>query len=114
MSRIRGTAELGWARVPPGTRESIYEVPEYKEAGGEFAALTKQIMSEVNPEQPGWYFHSLDGEHTCRGRARAEGERWPDRGGEARHASAARRSDGALDGRFLAVLVGDDRRQDLP
>jgi sorbitol/mannitol transport system substrate-binding protein len=46
-------SQLGWARVPPGTRESIYEVPEYKEAGGEFADLTKQIMSEVNPEQPG-------------------------------------------------------------
>jgi sorbitol/mannitol transport system substrate-binding protein len=46
-------SELGWARTPPGTRESIYEVPEYKEAGGEFAALTKEIMSEVNPEQPG-------------------------------------------------------------
>jgi sorbitol/mannitol transport system substrate-binding protein len=28
-------------------------VPEYKEAGGEFAELTKQIMSEVNPEMPG-------------------------------------------------------------
>jgi sorbitol/mannitol transport system substrate-binding protein len=46
-------SQLGWARVPPGTRQSIYEVPQYKEAGGEFAALTKQIMSEVNPEKPG-------------------------------------------------------------
>jgi sorbitol/mannitol transport system substrate-binding protein len=46
-------SQLGWARTPPGTRESIYEVPEYKEAGGEFGPLTKQIMSEVNPEQPG-------------------------------------------------------------
>jgi sorbitol/mannitol transport system substrate-binding protein len=46
-------SQLGWARTPPGTRKSIYEVPEYKEAGGEFAALTKQIMSEVNPEKPG-------------------------------------------------------------
>ena len=50
--RIVGS-ELGWARTPPGTRESIYEVPEYKEAGGEFAALTKQIMSEVDPTKPG-------------------------------------------------------------
>ena len=46
-------SQLGWERTPPGTRESIYEVPEYKAAGGEFAALTKQIMSEVDPEQPG-------------------------------------------------------------
>jgi len=46
-------SQLGWARTPPGTRQSIYEVPQYKEAGGEFAPLTKEIMSEVNPQQPG-------------------------------------------------------------
>jgi sorbitol/mannitol transport system substrate-binding protein len=44
---------LGWSKTPPGTRKSTYQIPEYVEAGGEFAPLTAQIMSEVNPKQPG-------------------------------------------------------------
>ena len=44
---------LGWARTPPGTRKSTYEIPEYEEAGGEFAPLTAEIMSEVDPKKPG-------------------------------------------------------------
>ncbi|MET1006438.1 MAG: sugar ABC transporter substrate-binding protein [Propionibacteriaceae bacterium] len=51
-AKLVGT-ELGWSQVPPGTRKSTYELPEYKEAGGEFAPLTAEIMSEVNPKQPG-------------------------------------------------------------
>lgn len=46
-------SELGWSRTPPGTRQSTYEIPEYVEAGGEFAPLTAQILSEVDPQQPG-------------------------------------------------------------
>jgi sorbitol/mannitol transport system substrate-binding protein len=46
-------SELGWARTPPGTRLSTYEIPEYKEAGGEFAPLTAEIMNEVDPKKPG-------------------------------------------------------------
>ncbi|MBK0418455.1 sugar ABC transporter substrate-binding protein [Leucobacter sp. CSA1] len=45
--------ELGWSRVPPGSRESTYEIPEYQEEAGAFAGLTKDIMLAVNPEQPG-------------------------------------------------------------
>jgi sorbitol/mannitol transport system substrate-binding protein len=44
---------LGWSKTPPGTRKSTYQIPEYVQAGGEFAPLTAQIMSEVNPKQPG-------------------------------------------------------------
>ena len=44
---------LGWARTPPGTRESTYAIPEYQQAGGEFAPLTAEIMSEVDPKKPG-------------------------------------------------------------
>ncbi|MET0693087.1 MAG: sugar ABC transporter substrate-binding protein [Propionibacteriaceae bacterium] len=51
-AKLVGT-QLGWSQVPPGTRKSTYELPEYKEAGGEFAPLTAEIMSEVNPKQPG-------------------------------------------------------------
>jgi sorbitol/mannitol transport system substrate-binding protein len=46
-------SELGWSRTPPGTRKSTYEIPEYIQAGGEFAPLTAEIMSEVDPKQPG-------------------------------------------------------------
>jgi sorbitol/mannitol transport system substrate-binding protein len=44
---------LGWSKTPPGTRKSTYQIPEYVEAGGEFAPLTAQIMSEVDPKMPG-------------------------------------------------------------
>ena len=46
-------SQLGWSKTPPGTRKSTYEIPEYIQAGGEFAPLTAKIMSEVNPKQPG-------------------------------------------------------------
>ena len=46
-------SQLGWSKTPPGTRKSTYQIPEYIEAGGEFAPLTAQIMSEVDPKQPG-------------------------------------------------------------
>ncbi len=46
-------SQLGWSKTPPGTRKSTYQIPEYIQAGGEFAPLTAQIMSEVNPKQPG-------------------------------------------------------------
>lgn len=45
--------ELGWSRVPPGSRESTYEIPEYQEAAASFAPLTYEIMTSVNPTQPG-------------------------------------------------------------
>jgi sorbitol/mannitol transport system substrate-binding protein len=46
-------SQLGWSQVPPGTRKSTYQIPEYKKAGGDFAPLTAEIMNEVNPKQPG-------------------------------------------------------------
>ncbi|MGO1768950.1 MAG: ABC transporter substrate-binding protein [Microbacterium sp.] len=45
--------ELGWSRVPPGSRESTYEIPEYQDEAGSFAGLTHDIMMAVDPEQPG-------------------------------------------------------------
>lgn len=44
---------LGWTRVPPGARNSTYEIPEYKDAAAAFAPITLQAMNSVNPEQPG-------------------------------------------------------------
>jgi sorbitol/mannitol transport system substrate-binding protein len=45
--------ELGWSRVPPGARQSTYELPEYQEAASAFAGITNDVMNSVNPEQPG-------------------------------------------------------------
>lgn len=45
--------ELGWSRVPPGSRASTYELPEYQDEAAAFAGITKDVMEAVNPEQPG-------------------------------------------------------------
>ncbi|MGC0239090.1 extracellular solute-binding protein [Arthrobacter sp. SD76] len=46
-------SQLGWSRVPPGSRVSTYEIPEYKQAAAAFADITKDSMLAVNPKQPG-------------------------------------------------------------
>lgn len=45
--------KIGWANVPPGARTSTYEIPEYKEAAAAFAPITLDVMTSVNPKQPG-------------------------------------------------------------
>lgn len=44
---------LGWSRVPPGSRVSTYDLPEYQEAAAAFADITKESMLGVDPAQPG-------------------------------------------------------------
>ena len=43
----------GWAAVPPGTRTSTYQNPEYQKAAGDFANLTLKQINSVNINQPG-------------------------------------------------------------
>jgi DeoR-like helix-turn-helix domain len=43
--------ETGWATVPPGTRKSTYENPEYQKAAP-FAAVTLQAMQTADPTNP--------------------------------------------------------------
>jgi sorbitol/mannitol transport system substrate-binding protein len=43
----------GWAAVPPGTRTSTYQNPDYQKAAKDFAALTLQEINSVNVTQPG-------------------------------------------------------------
>jgi len=50
--KLVGT-KLGWSLVPPGARTSTYEIPEYKAAAAAFAPITLEVMSDVNPAQPG-------------------------------------------------------------
>ncbi|PZN48661.1 MAG: sugar ABC transporter substrate-binding protein, partial [Proteobacteria bacterium] len=41
----------GWANVPPGTRTSLYENPEYLEAAP-FAKMTLDSINSADPTQP--------------------------------------------------------------
>ncbi|GAB6900790.1 ABC transporter substrate-binding protein [Kineosporia succinea] len=45
--------KLGWARVPNGKRASTYEIPEYKEASGDFGQLTLESIENADPVNPG-------------------------------------------------------------
>ena len=52
----KGYAELvaskeGWANVPPGTRTSLYENPEYQ-AAAPFAKMTIDSINAADPTQP--------------------------------------------------------------
>ncbi len=45
--------QIGWSNVPPGSRTSTYSIPEYKQAAAAYAPITLEVMSSVNPKQPG-------------------------------------------------------------
>jgi sorbitol/mannitol transport system substrate-binding protein len=40
--------ELGWERVPPGSRQSTYQLPEYKKAAAAFADLTLKAINQAD------------------------------------------------------------------
>ncbi len=44
-------ADTGWATVPPGTRQSTYENPEYQKSSP-FAAVTLQSLQTADPTNP--------------------------------------------------------------
>ncbi len=48
-TRIAG----GWAGIPPGTRNSTYEIPEYKAAAAAFAGPTLDAMAAAPIDNPG-------------------------------------------------------------
>jgi sorbitol/mannitol transport system substrate-binding protein len=43
----------GWAAIPPGTRTSTYEIPEYQEAAAAFADATLTSMENAPIDNPG-------------------------------------------------------------
>jgi sorbitol/mannitol transport system substrate-binding protein len=45
--------EGGWAAIPPGTRQSTYEIPEYKKAAKAFADPTLEAMASAPIDNPG-------------------------------------------------------------
>ncbi|MDV6282610.1 sugar ABC transporter substrate-binding protein [Rhodococcus jostii] len=44
--------DLGWERVPPGSRLSTYEIPEYKEASAAYGPLTLEAIEDATPDAP--------------------------------------------------------------
>jgi sorbitol/mannitol transport system substrate-binding protein len=44
--------ELGWARVPPGSRLSTYEIPQYAQQAKAYAQPTLTAMKTVDPARP--------------------------------------------------------------
>jgi sorbitol/mannitol transport system substrate-binding protein len=45
--------ESGWAGIPPGTRASTYEIPEYQKAAAAFAKPTLDAMAAAPIDNPG-------------------------------------------------------------
>ena len=43
----------GWASIPPGTRHSTYQIPQYKKAAAAFAAKTLDAMKAAPINNPG-------------------------------------------------------------
>ncbi len=44
--------KLGWSHVPPGSRNSTYQIPGYAAASQAYGPVTLQAMSTVDPEHP--------------------------------------------------------------
>jgi sorbitol/mannitol transport system substrate-binding protein len=45
-------AHYGWAAVPPGTRTSLYNTPQYQQAAGAFAPITLASINSTDPLHP--------------------------------------------------------------
>ena len=44
--------ELGWERVPPGSRLSTYQIPQYQEVSKAYAQMTLDSIEGANPLKP--------------------------------------------------------------
>lgn len=45
-------AKYGWSAVPPGTRTSLYNTPQYQQQAGPFAGITLASIDGVDPDHP--------------------------------------------------------------
>jgi len=45
-------SKYGWAAVPPGTRTSLYNTPQYKSAAKAFAGITLASIDSTDPDHP--------------------------------------------------------------
>jgi sorbitol/mannitol transport system substrate-binding protein len=46
-------AKLGWAKAPDGTRQSLYDNPEYQKAAASFYKIIQGSIAGANPTDPG-------------------------------------------------------------
>ena len=68
---------LGWARVPPGSRLSTYEIPEYKKAiSKSYGPLTLESIEAADPGQADRSTGALH-RSSVRGHPRVPGSRHP-------------------------------------
>jgi sorbitol/mannitol transport system substrate-binding protein len=44
--------KYGWAAVPPGTRTSLYNTPQYQQAAKAFASITLASIDSTDPDHP--------------------------------------------------------------
>jgi sorbitol/mannitol transport system substrate-binding protein len=44
--------KLGWERVPPGSRLSTYQIPEYKQSSAAYGPLTLESIENADPAHP--------------------------------------------------------------
>ncbi len=45
-------SKYGWSAVPPGTRTSLYNTPQYQQAAKAFAGITLASINSVDPQHP--------------------------------------------------------------
>jgi len=45
-------SKLGWNHVPPGTRTSTYQIPDYQKVAGSFAQLTLDSITHADVDHP--------------------------------------------------------------
>ena len=45
-------SKYGWSAVPPGTRTSLYNNPNYQKAAKPFADITLESINSTDPEHP--------------------------------------------------------------
>ncbi|TQS45002.1 ABC transporter substrate-binding protein [Cryptosporangium phraense] len=46
-------SKIGWANVPAGKRQSLYDNPEYQKAAESFYKVTDEAITNADPENPG-------------------------------------------------------------
>jgi sorbitol/mannitol transport system substrate-binding protein len=45
-------SKYGWAAVPPGSRTSLYNTPQYQQAASAFASITLASIDSTDPDHP--------------------------------------------------------------
>jgi sorbitol/mannitol transport system substrate-binding protein len=52
IQRAGNDPAIGWTSVPPGSRTSTYQIPQYQQVANAYAPLILQGLQRANPQQP--------------------------------------------------------------